>query len=229
MADGMGIHAQLAVPDLDDWCFRLMRSHERGSRQRHESRTVRDPDVHRLMLVLRLHHRDRPRRNHKPRSRFRALLPFRTAHGTGTPSLPQTIPFHLVLLTIIPDILRRPRQTRHPRPHVPPLHRPIPHGPLHHRRRQPPDLGLQPRRRPPLLQLLPPHLPALRLHSPPCDLGLRPARRRAGPAVLDRARGRAGSVQSRGRRQQPRLGRSDLRARGVGAEEIQARAVLYGG
>lgn len=89
-------------------------------------------------------------------------------------------------LTSLLDLLRRPRQERHPRNDVPPNDSAIPHGPLHPRSCQPAILGLLPRRRSPLLQILPPYLPEVRLYSSPHNLGLRRFSRCTGLVVIDR-------------------------------------------
>ena len=132
-------------------------------------------------------------------------------------------------LTPFPDLLRRPGQTRYPRSHVPPIHRPIPHGSLHHRRRKPPNLGLQPRWRAPLLHLLPPHFAALRLYPPSRDLGSCFPRHGARFAQSHCAGCGAGAVQFGGRGQQSCVGRAHSGEGGVGPEEVPPRAVLYGG
>lgn len=92
------------------------------------------------------------------------------------------------------DLLRRHRQTRHSRPNVPPLHRPISHGPLHPRRLEPSNLGLQPRRRSPILHLLPPYLPEIRLHPPAHNLGLCGPGRASGLANAHRSCGGTSGV-----------------------------------
>ena len=158
-----------------------------------------------------------------------------------------TDPKDLKMLTHPADLLRRNRQTWHPRPHVPPIYRPIPHGPLHPRRLQSPNLGLQPRRRSPVLHLLPPHLPKVRLHPASHNLGLRHSSRSSGLTDAHRSCGGTSGiffsysgklpkqlpslstrfVNDASIGQQPRLGHPHLRARRLGPAQIQTRPLPH--
>ena len=153
------------------------------------STAFRYPHVNRLMLVLWLHPRDRHSRLYQPGSKLSDAIAVRPAHGSGEQAFkfPALVYLHgAINLTPLPDLLRCPRQERHPRHDVPPNDSAIPHGPLHPRSCQPTILGLLPRRRSPLLQILPPYLPEIRLYSSPHNLGLRRFSRCTGLVVIDR-------------------------------------------
>ncbi len=127
----------------------------------------------------------------------------------------------------MPDILRRRRKKCHVGSHVPPVHRAIPYGPLHSRRRLPPNVGLFARRRPTLLPFLSPHLSEAGLHTCPGHLGLRIPCCYLRPTVLDSTCGSSGALQSRSFRQQSCMGSANLCKSGMGTTKVQTRAFLY--